>query len=91
MSASAISVTNLVKTYARRGQKPVQAVDGLSFDVAAGTIFGLLGPNGAGKSTTLRVLTTRSRPTSGAASVLGHDVVTGSLDVRRRTSGASAI
>jgi ABC-2 type transport system ATP-binding protein len=86
MSASAISVTNLVKTYARRGQKPVRAVDDLSFDVAAGTIFGLLGPNGAGKSTTLRVLTTRSRPTSGAASVLGHDVVTGSLDVRRRIS-----
>jgi ABC-2 type transport system ATP-binding protein len=86
MSASAISVTNLVKTYAGRGQKPVRAVDGLSFDVAAGTIFGLLGPNGAGKSTTLRVLTTRSRPTSGAASVLGHDVVTGSLDVRRRIS-----
>jgi ABC-2 type transport system ATP-binding protein len=86
MSASAISVTNLVKTYARRGQKPVRAVDDLSFDVAAGAIFGLLGPNGAGKSTTLRVLTTRSRPTSGAASVLGHDVVTGSLDVRRRIS-----
>jgi ABC-2 type transport system ATP-binding protein len=75
-----------VKTYARRGQKPVRAVDGLSFEVAAGTIFGLLGPNGAGKSTTLRVLTTRSRPTSGAASVLGHDVVTSSLDVRRRIS-----
>jgi ABC-2 type transport system ATP-binding protein len=86
MSASAISVTNLVKTYARRGQAPVQAVDGLSFDVAAGTIFGLLGPNGAGKSTTLRVLTTRSRPTGGAASVLGHDVVTNPLEVRRRIS-----
>jgi ABC-2 type transport system ATP-binding protein len=86
MSASAISVTNLVKTYARRGQAPVQAVDGLSFDVAAGTIFGLLGPNGAGKSTTLRVLTTRSRPTGGAASVLGHDVVTSPLEVRRRIS-----
>ena len=86
MSPSAISVTNLVKTYARRGQAPVRAVDGLSFDVAAGTIFGLLGPNGAGKSTTLRVLTTRSRPTDGAASVLGHDVVTSPLDVRRRIS-----
>ena len=86
MSPSAISVTNLVKTYARRGQPPVQAVDGLSFDVAAGTIFGLLGPNGAGKSTTLRVLTTRSQPTSGEASVLGHDVVTSPLEVRRRIS-----
>ncbi|HYN06657.1 MAG TPA: ABC transporter ATP-binding protein [Vicinamibacterales bacterium] len=86
MSATAISVTNLVKTYVRRGQPPVRAVDGLSFDVARGSIFGLLGPNGAGKSTTLRVLTTRSRPTSGEASVLGHDVVTSSLEVRRRIS-----
>ena len=86
MSASAISVTNLVKTYTRRGQQPVRAVDGLSFDVAPGSIFGLLGPNGAGKSTTLKVLTTRSRPTSGTATVLGYDVVTGSLDVRRRIS-----
>jgi ABC-type multidrug transport system ATPase subunit len=86
MSTSAISVTNLVKTYTRRGQQPVRAVDGLSFDVAPGSIFGLLGPNGAGKSTTLKVLTTRSRPTGGTATVLGHDVVTGSLDVRRRIS-----
>jgi ABC-2 type transport system ATP-binding protein len=86
MSAAAISVSNLVKTYARRGQPPVRAVDGLTFDVANGSIFGLLGPNGAGKSTTLRVLTTRSRPTSGAASVLGHDVVADSLEVRRRIS-----
>ena len=86
MSTSAISVTNLVKTYTRRGQQPVRAVDGLSFDVAPGSIFGLLGPNGAGKSTTLKVLTTRSRPTGGTATVLGYDVVTGSLDVRRRIS-----
>ncbi len=86
MSTSAISVTNLVKTYTRRGQQPVRAVDGLSFDVAPGSIFGLLGPNGAGKSTTLKVLTTRSRPTDGTATVLGYDVVTGSLDVRRRIS-----
>jgi len=86
MSTSAISVTNLVKTYTRRSQQPVRAVDGLSFDVASGSIFGLLGPNGAGKSTTLKVLTTRSRPTGGTATVLGYDVVTGSLDVRRRIS-----
>jgi ABC-type multidrug transport system ATPase subunit len=85
-STSAISVTNLVKTYAKRGQPPVRAVDGLSFDVARGSIFGLLGPNGAGKSTTLRVLTTRAQPTSGAAAVLGHDVVAGALDVRRQIS-----
>jgi ABC-2 type transport system ATP-binding protein len=86
MSTAAISVTNLVKTYAKRGQPPVRAVDGLSFEVARGSIFGLLGPNGAGKSTTLKVLTTRSRPTSGAAAVLGHDVVAHALDVRRQIS-----
>jgi ABC-2 type transport system ATP-binding protein len=86
MPPTAISVTNLVKTYVRRGQPPVRAVDGLTFDVARGSIFGLLGPNGAGKSTTLRVLTTRAQPTSGEASVLGHDVVTRSLEVRRRIS-----
>jgi ABC-type multidrug transport system ATPase subunit len=86
MSTAAISVTNLVKTYAKRGQPPVRAVDGLSFEVARGSIFGLLGPNGAGKSTTLKVLTTRSRPTSGEAAVLGHDVVAHAVDVRRQIS-----
>jgi ABC-2 type transport system ATP-binding protein len=86
MSTAAISVTNLVKTYPRRGQAPLNAVDGLSFDVAPGSIFGLLGPNGAGKSTTLKVLTTRSLPTGGRATVLGHDVAANSLEVRKRIS-----
>ena len=75
----ALEVHNLVKTFG-----PVRAVDGLSFAVARGTIFGLLGPNGAGKSTTLKVLTTLSRPTSGTATVLGFDVVKRPLEVRRR-------
>jgi len=75
----ALEVHNLVKTFG-----PVRALDGLSFAVARGTIFGLLGPNGAGKSTTLKILTTLSRPTSGTASVLGLDVVKCPLDVRRR-------
>jgi ABC-2 type transport system ATP-binding protein len=86
MSATAISVQNLVKVFTRRGQPAVRAVDGLSFDVRRGSIFGLLGPNGAGKTTLLRILATLSRPTSGNASVLGHDVVTDSLEVRRRIS-----
>lgn len=50
------------------------AVDGISFQVAAGTIFGLLGPNGAGKSTTVKILTTLLPPTSGTAHVCGYDV-----------------
>jgi ABC-2 type transport system ATP-binding protein len=80
----AISVRSLVKVYTRRRQPPVRAVDGLSFDVREGAIFGLLGPNGAGKSTTLKILTTLARPTSGAAEVMGFDVVARDLDARRQ-------
>ena len=83
MSNAAICVENLVKVY-RRGRTETRAVDDLSFSVPRGTIFGLLGPNGAGKTTTLRVLTTLTRPTSGRAAVLGHDVVQAPLEVRRR-------
>ncbi|RPH58452.1 MAG: ABC transporter ATP-binding protein [Acidobacteria bacterium] len=86
MSEPAIRVRNLVKLYTRRGQPTVRAIDGLTFDVARGAIFGLLGPNGAGKTTLLRVLSTLARPTAGTASVLGHDVVTAPLDVRKRIS-----
>lgn len=86
MSEVAIHVENLVKLYQRRRRPVVRAVDDLTFSVARGSIFGLLGPNGAGKTTTLRVLTTLARPTSGRASVLGHDVATDPLDVRRHIS-----
>jgi ABC-2 type transport system ATP-binding protein len=86
MSAPALRVENLVKRYKRRGSDELRAVDGLSFAVPRGAIFGLLGPNGAGKTTTLKVLTTLIRPTSGHASVLGFDVVRHGLEVRRRIS-----
>jgi ABC-2 type transport system ATP-binding protein len=59
------------------------AVDGISFDVAAGEILGLLGPNGAGKSTLLRMLTTLIEPTSGTAVIAGADIVERPDDVRR--------
>jgi len=58
-------------------------VRGLSFQVDEGEVFGLLGPNGAGKTTTLGVLTTLVRPTSGAAFVDGHDVVSDPFAARR--------
>jgi ABC-2 type transport system ATP-binding protein len=83
---AAIRVRDLAKVYTRRGQPAVRALDGLTFDVARGAIFGLLGPNGAGKTTLLRILSTLTRPTSGAAAVLGHDVVESPLEVRRRIS-----
>ena len=83
-SSLAIEVEDLVKVFDRRGRAPTRAVDGLTFSVAQGSIFGLLGPNGAGKTTTLRVLTTLARPTEGRARVAGFDVVASPLDVRRR-------
>ena len=86
MNGIAIEVENLVKIYRPRRQPPVRAVDGMSFRVARGAIFGLLGPNGAGKTTILKVLNTLGRPTSGQARVLGHDVVAQPLEVRRRIS-----
>jgi ABC-2 type transport system ATP-binding protein len=68
----AVSVRDLVKRYPRSA---VNAVDGVSFDVSPGEVFGLLGPNGAGKTTTVGVLTTRVVPTGGSATVAGVDVV----------------
>ena len=76
---SSISVKDLVKEY----KGDVRAVDGVSFDVEEGELFGFLGPNGAGKSTTIKILTTLLRPTSGTAEVLGIDVRTRPAEVRR--------
>jgi len=59
------------------------AVDGISFTVMQGEIFGFLGPNGAGKSTTINMLTTILRPTSGKAAVCGHDLAREQNAVRR--------
>ncbi|CAN5549239.1 daunorubicin resistance protein DrrA family ABC transporter ATP-binding protein [soil metagenome] len=84
MSDAAIQVENLVKVFHRRGQQALRAVDGLSFEVQRGAIFGLLGPNGAGKTTTLRVLTTLVRPTSGNVRIMGFDVARQPLEVRKR-------
>src|SRR3954470_2517052 len=58
------------------------AVDGISFSVGEGEIFGLLGPNGAGKSTTLKMLSTLLEPSAGTARLGGHDVKTDPAKVR---------
>ena len=74
----AIVVEELRKRYGE-----VQALDGVSFAVREGEVFGLLGPNGAGKSTTVRVLVTLTRADDGRASVAGHDVRSEQTAVRR--------
>jgi ABC-2 type transport system ATP-binding protein len=74
----AISVRELVKTF-----DEVEAVRGVSFEVSTGEVFGFLGPNGAGKTTTINMLCTLAKPTSGSATVAGHDVVQERDDVRR--------
>jgi ABC-2 type transport system ATP-binding protein len=81
---SAIEVTNLVKTFRSGSDNVIRAVDGVSFKVEKGEIFGLLGPNGAGKSTIVRILTTIVQPSSGTARVFEHDVVHQPLNVRKQ-------
>ena len=76
---TAIHTRDLVKTY----PGDVRALDGLGFEVEAGSIFGLLGPNGAGKSTTVKILTTLTRPDEGDASVAGIDVLAHADRVRK--------
>jgi ABC-2 type transport system ATP-binding protein len=80
-----LSVQELVKTYpGTRKSPPVEAVRGISFEVAQGEFFGLLGPNGAGKSTTLGCITTLVRPTSGRIVVDGVDVARDPMQAKRR-------
>jgi ABC-2 type transport system ATP-binding protein len=74
-----IKVEELVR---RRGD--VLAVDGISFSVQAGCIFGLLGPNGAGKTSTIEVLEGLDQPTAGSVQVLGHDVTTDAAEIKER-------
>jgi ABC-2 type transport system ATP-binding protein len=74
----AISVRGLAKSF-----DEVEAVRGVSFEVASGEAFGFLGPNGAGKTTTINMLCTLVTPTDGSALVAGHDVVRERDDVRR--------
>ena len=77
--APIIEVRDLVKVYGE-----TRAVDGVTFDVAPGELFGFLGPNGAGKTTTIRILATLLCPTSGAARVAGFDVCAQPREVRKR-------
>ena len=78
---TAVEVVELVKRYPKRD---VNAVDGLSFAIREGEVFGLLGPNGAGKTTTVGVLTTRVEATSGRAILAGIDVLRDPVAARAR-------
>jgi ABC-2 type transport system ATP-binding protein len=77
----AIRAAGLVKNFGT-----TRAVDGIDLVVPRGGVFGLLGPNGAGKTTTIRIFATLTRPDSGTAEVLGHDVVRAPDAVRSRIS-----
>jgi len=79
MTDNAIVVQGLAKRFGE-----IVALDGIDFQVPAGSVFGLLGPNGAGKTTAIRILTTILRPDGGRAEILGLDVVDQADEVRYR-------
>ncbi len=80
--SNVVEVEDLVKIYPGN----IKAVDGLSFTVREGEIYGLIGPNGAGKTTTLRIIATLLKPTSGRVEVAGYDIVENPDEVRRNIS-----
>ncbi len=77
-SDSVVHTEKLTKYYGKR-----RGIVGVNLDVKRGEVFGYLGPNGAGKTTTIRTLLGLLRPSSGAATVLGYDIVRQSLELRR--------
>ena len=79
-----IQTRALTKDFVVNRGTTVHAVRGISLDIGPGELVAVLGPNGAGKTTTLRMLTTLIAPTSGTATVAGHDVATQSAQVRRQ-------
>jgi ABC-2 type transport system ATP-binding protein len=84
-NSPAVQASNLIHEYPVRGQAtPRRALDGVSFDVRRGEIFGLLGPNGGGKTTLFKILSTALMPTSGTAAIFGYDIRTQPDDVRER-------
>lgn len=85
-----IDVRGLTKLYPLAGGRELTAVDGVSFTVAAGEVYGLLGPNGAGKTTTLRMLLGLLRPTSGCASIGGFRSDEFPDEVKRRVGLVAA-
>jgi sodium transport system ATP-binding protein len=85
-----IVVSDLRKTFHDRSRGAVHAVDGVSFRVDAGEVYGLLGPNGAGKTTTLRILATLTEPDGGRVEVAGVDRVKDPLAARQKLAYVAA-
>jgi ABC-2 type transport system ATP-binding protein len=83
MTPHVINVTGLRKLYrSSMGRPPIKALDGISFDIEAGQVFGLLGPNGAGKTTTVKILLGLTRATEGTATI--HSMPVSDPESRRR-------
>src|SRR5436189_1793843 len=78
----AVEVRDIGRVYTTRRRITVTALDGVSLSIPSGEVHGLLGPNGAGKTTLVKILSTVLLPTSGRASVCGHDVVGDTKAVR---------
>jgi ABC-2 type transport system ATP-binding protein len=76
--SKAVEVKNLSKHFGT-----IRALDEMSFEIDVGEIYGLIGPNGAGKTTCLRIISTLILPTSGVATVFGHDVVNEAAEIRK--------
>jgi ABC-2 type transport system ATP-binding protein len=81
---AAVIAQDLVKTYGANKKEVMQALKGVSFEVALGELFGIIGPDGAGKTSLFRILTTLLLPDSGAAWVEGYDVVKDYETIRHR-------
>jgi sodium transport system ATP-binding protein len=90
MTQTPVVVAGLTKAFHDDSRGEIRAVDGIDFTCRPGEIFGLLGANGAGKTTTLRMLATILSPTSGSASIMGHDLLREPEAVRRALGFYSA-
>ncbi|MGB5156944.1 ABC transporter ATP-binding protein [Desulfobacterium sp. N47] len=77
-----ITVSELTRRYGA-AEKQITAVDGISFTVEQGTVFGILGPNGAGKTTLIKMMTTLSRPDAGSCAIGGFDVAIDPLSIKK--------
>lgn len=90
MSTVQVEVQGLSKNFFDPSRGEVRAVQEVNFECRSSEIFGLLGANGAGKTTTLRMISTVLQPTAGTARVLGHDVASDPVEVRRNLGFYSA-